>query len=79
MSSFADDSLRFCKATSRAAFKLKGILDAFGQQFGQLENFHKSNLVFSKNTSNFDKQGVVGIFNIPQSSSLGKYLGCSVF
>ena len=76
---FANDSLLFCKTYSHVAFKLKGILDDFCQQFGQLVNFHKSNLVFSKNTANLDKIHIAGIFNIPHSSSLGKYHGCTVF
>ena len=76
---FADDSLLFCKATSQACQKLKEVLDTFCAQSGQLINFHKSNIVFSKNTRNLDKQVVGGIFNIPHSSTIGKYLGCSLF
>ena len=76
---FANDSLLFCKATPQACQKLKEVLDTFCAQSGQLINFHKSSIMFSKNTRNLDKQAVRGIFNIPHSSSLGKYLGCSVF
>jgi len=47
---FADDSLIFCKASSQACQKLKEMLDTFCAQSGQLINFHKSNIVFSKNT-----------------------------
>jgi len=47
---FADDSLHFCKASSQAAFNLKNIVDAFCQQSGKLINFHKSSVVFSKNS-----------------------------
>jgi len=35
--------------------------------------------VFSKGTQALDRQVVGGIFNIPHRSSIGKYLGCSVF
>jgi len=35
--------------------------------------------VLSKNTQTLDKQVMGGIFNIPDSSSLGKYLGSSMF
>ena len=76
---FANDSLLFCKATSQACQKLKEVLDTFCAQSRQLINFHKSTIMFSKNTRNLDKQAVGGIFNIPHSSSLGKYLGCSLF
>ena len=70
---FADDSLLFCKATSQTT--LKTILDTFCHQSGQLINLHKSLIVFSKNTLSLDMQHVKGVFNIPTSSSLGKYLG----
>jgi len=76
---FADDSLLFCKATAQACRTLKRILDSFCEQSGQLVNYHKSSIVFSKNTSNMDKQIVSGIFNIPQSAPIGKYLGCAIF
>ena len=76
---FTDDSLLFCKASSQSAFKLKNFLDTFCLQLGQMINFHKLSIVLSKNTFNLDRQHVIGVFNIMQSSSLGKYLGCSVF
>jgi len=58
---------------------LKDELDTFCTQSGQLINFHKSSIIFSKNTHNLDRQAVEGIFNIPHSSSLGKHLGWSLF
>jgi len=76
---FADDSLIFCKASSQACHNLKEVLDTFCAQSGQLINFHKSSIVFSNNTRNLDRQAVGGIFNISHSSSIGKYLGCSLF
>jgi len=76
---FADDSLIFCKTSSEACRQLKNLLDLFCTQSGQLINFHKSSLIFSKNTCSTDKQLVAGIFNISHSSALGKYLGCSIF
>ena len=79
LSTFADDSLLFCKASSQAHFKVKRILDTYCQPSGQLINFHKSSLVFSKNSSQVQKNHVAGIFNIPHRSSLQKYQGCLVF
>ena len=73
---FADDSLLFCRTTSQACHKLKAILDTFCAQSGQLINFHKSRIVFSKNTCTFDKNVVCGIFNVPHTDSIGTYLGC---
>jgi len=76
---FADDSLIFCKTSVQACQQLKTILDLFCAQSGQLINYHKSSLIFSKNTRACDKQTVAGIFNIPHSAAIGKYLGCSIF
>ena len=63
----------------QACHKLKAALDDFCAQSGQLINFHKSSLMFSKNTCTFAKQVVGGVFNIPHSLSFGKHLGCSLF
>ena len=76
---FADDSLLFCKAASQTCHRLKEELEFFCSQSGQLINYHKSAMMFSKNTRAVDRQTVGGIFNIPHSSSLGKYLGCTLF
>jgi len=76
---FADDSLLFCKASMQACQTLKAELDLFCAQSGQLINFQKSNIMFSKNTSHSTKHAVGSFFNIPHSSALGKYLGCSLF
>ena len=76
---FADDILIFCKASAQACQTLKEVLDTFCAQSGQLINFHKSSIVFSKNTRNLAKQVVGGIFNIPHSMSIGKYLWPAFF
>ena len=76
---FADDSLIICKTSLTACRQLKNTLDLFCAQSGQLINFHKSSLIFSKNTRSIEKQTVAGIFNIPHSAAIGKYLGCPIF
>ena len=76
---FADDSLIICKTSPTACRLLKNTLDLFCAQSGQLINFHKSSLIFSKNTRAMEKRTVAGIFNIPHSAAIGKYLGCSLF
>jgi len=58
---------------------LKTILDEFCNQSGQLINYHKSTLTYSKNATATQCQLVAGIFNITHSESLGKYLGCPIF
>jgi len=76
---FADDSLIICKTSVQACRQLKSLLDVFCAQSGQSINFNKSSLIFSKNACASAKQTVAGIFNIPHSAAIGKYLGCSIF
>ena len=76
---FADDCLLFSKANLTACNRLKLLLETFCGLFGQMINYPKSAMNFSKNTSHAHKQIVSGIFNITRSESLGKYLGCPVF
>ena len=74
-----DDCLQFVKANSASCNKLKSILDLFCSTSGQLINYYKSIMTFSRNATLHQKQVVTSILNIPQRESLGKYLGCPVF
>ena len=76
---FADDCLLFCKYNQQSSRRLKSIIDQFCVYSGQLVNFHKSVITFSKNISSTHKQTTMSIFNIPQSHSLRTYLGCLIF
>jgi len=64
---------------SEACNKLKLVLDQFCTTSGQLINYHKSALTFSRNASLIQKQIVIAILNTPRRESLGKYLDCPVF
>jgi len=72
-------ALFFCKSNQETCSQLKSILDKFYALSGQLVNFHKSVITFSKNITAVQKHTVMGNFNIPQSQSLGSYLGGPVF
>ena len=76
---FANDSLLFCRTNLESCQHLDSLLNKFCQSSGQLINFHKSSLTFSKNASAHDRQVVSSFFNITHQDSLGKYLGCPVF
>jgi len=76
---FANDRLLFCKADTKSCGQVKRLLDDFCRLSGQLINFQKSTLTFSKNANTAHRQLVAGIFNINHSDSLGKYLGCPLF
>ena len=76
---FADDSLLFCRTNLESCRLLGNLLNKFCQSSGQLINFHKSSLTFSKNATMHDRQIASSVFNITHQDSLGKYLGCPVF
>lgn len=72
---FADDSLLFCKGINSACTTLKTIIDKFFSLLGQLVNFHKSSIVFSKMINNTRRGNLSGVFNMNSSISLGRHLG----
>lgn len=72
---FADDSLLFCKATNSACNTLKQIINNFCSLSGQLVNFHKSIIVFSKLITDSRRDTLAGLFNMTKSTSLTRYVG----
>lgn len=72
---FADDTLLFCKATNSACSKLKVILDNFGKESGQMINYHKSFIIYSKSVTLQRRNMISGLFNITSKATFGKYLG----
>lgn len=68
---FADDCLMFFKAEAAESQCLKGALEASGQ----LINFDKSAINFSKNVSNEMKDRVKSIFAVDRNWTEGNYLG----
>ena len=72
---FADDCLLLCKGTSAACTKLKSHIDDFCNLSGQLVNFHKSAIIFSKQIHSSRKTSLASHFNMLPHSSLGRYLG----
>ena len=53
---FADDSLLFCRSNLESCQRLNRLLANFCQNLGQLINFHKSSIIFSKNATAHDKK-----------------------
>lgn len=76
---FADDSLILCKANSAEAQQLKEILSAYEEGSGQLINADKSAVMFSPNTKDTDRRGVMEALNIKSETMNEKYLGLPVF
>lgn len=46
---FADDNLRFCRATMQANFKIQHLLEVYERASGKKVNKEKTSIVFSKN------------------------------
>lgn len=73
---FADDCMIFCKASKEAARNIKEILHNYCMVFGELVNFHKSLILFSKEVPKKVKLEIANILQIPSSSNIGTYHGC---
>jgi hypothetical protein len=76
---FADDSLVLMKASRHGARSLQSILQLYECCSGQTINYDKSSMMFSRNTKNWCKQGVLQELNINSEAYTEKYLGLPVY
>lgn len=65
----------FCRATEDDARGLKHILDTYALVSGQLINYEKSSVVFSKGMEAGKKARVVQILGVQEAEQHSKYLG----
>lgn len=72
---FADDTMLFCRATEDDARGLKHILDTYAAVSGQVINYDKSSVAFSKGTATGKKNRVVQILGVQEVEKHAKYLG----
>ncbi|KAL9661671.1 hypothetical protein QQ045_026497 [Rhodiola kirilowii] len=72
---FADDSIFFIKADPGEAGQLKSILNQYERASGQLINFEKSEISFSKNTPADIRMEVCDVLRVSQVRNHSKYLG----
>jgi hypothetical protein len=72
---FADDCFLFCRANIREITKIKEILQTYEAASGQAINFQKSEILFSKNTPEVDKEEIKNVFQVTTTMGSGKYLG----
>ncbi|XP_071923058.1 uncharacterized protein [Coffea arabica] len=72
---FADDALLCCKASKEEAKKVKEIIQTYGQATGQVVNFDKSAMFFTKNTPNRLRGEIREVLGNMREASSGKYLG----
>ncbi|XP_019154304.1 PREDICTED: uncharacterized protein LOC109150749 [Ipomoea nil] len=76
---FADDSLLFFKANVQEASEVKRCLSVYEDLSGQVVNYHKSSICYSRNTSNASKEVVEQVLGVGQAPNFGKYLGLPSF
>lgn len=67
---FADDCLMFCKASKTAARNIRDIFQDNCKVSGQLVNYHKSMVQFSKGIQKCTKDEITDILQISSSHSL---------
>ncbi|XP_019167556.1 PREDICTED: uncharacterized protein LOC109163258 [Ipomoea nil] len=76
---FADDSLLFFKANIQEAAVIKQCLVRYEKLSGQMVNYNKSNICFSRNTQMAQRQHVAWCLGVELASNFGKYLGLPSF
>jgi hypothetical protein len=76
---FADDSLIFCRANKEETINLKDIINKYQQASGQLVNYNKSELIFSKKVQQDTQQDIQQILPMPRVDHFSKYLGQPTF
>ncbi|XP_019195085.1 PREDICTED: uncharacterized protein LOC109188890 [Ipomoea nil] len=67
------------EANSQEAGVIKQCLTKYEQLSGQIINFYKSSVCFSKNTGKGDMDDVVVVLGVVQANDFGKYLGLPSF
>ncbi|CAN1804672.1 Putative ribonuclease H protein At1g65750 [Linum perenne] len=76
---FADDSFFFFRAEIEEARRVKELFEKYGIASGQLINFAKSGIFFSKSTDAALQDGVKAILGVYEPFDRGKYLGMPSF
>ncbi|XP_019191719.1 PREDICTED: uncharacterized protein LOC109186245 [Ipomoea nil] len=64
---FADDSLLFFKPNVEEANEIKKCLTVYEDLSGQVVNYHKSSICYSRNTSNVDRESVAQVLAVEQA------------
>ncbi|GAU20573.1 hypothetical protein TSUD_33200 [Trifolium subterraneum] len=75
----ADDSLMFCRENDSETHQIKSIITQYQQASGQLVNYNKSELIFSKKVSQETKLSIQQILPMSSVDHYSKYLGQPTF
>ncbi|XP_061999224.1 uncharacterized protein LOC133716539 [Rosa rugosa] len=76
---FADDSMLYANATLEDCYHIQDVIETYGRASGQLVNFDKSSVVFSKNVSEYMKGEVSSYLGVQVVASHEKYLGLPTY
>ncbi|XP_061998976.1 uncharacterized protein LOC133716286 [Rosa rugosa] len=76
---FADDSMLYAQASLGACQELLEVLAIYRRASGQLVNFAKSSVVFSKNVSEEVKEEISGTLGVEVVASHERYLGLPTY
>ncbi|XP_019171157.1 PREDICTED: uncharacterized protein LOC109166713 [Ipomoea nil] len=76
---FADDILLFFNANMPETYEIKHCLSLYESLSCQKVNYHKSNVCYSRNTGQYDKDMLEQILGVTQAPNFGKYLGLPSF
>ncbi|XP_024190496.1 uncharacterized protein LOC112194497 [Rosa chinensis] len=76
---FADDSMLYAKAELEDCYQIQEVLETYGRASGQLVNFDKSSVVFSKNVTDYMQGEVADLMGVEVVDSHEKYLGLPTY
>ncbi|KAL6132909.1 hypothetical protein ACLB2K_065148 [Fragaria x ananassa] len=76
---FADDSMLYANATLENCYQIQDVLDTYGRASGQLVNFQKSSVVFSRNVPEFLQEDISSFRGVETVDSHEKYLGLPTY
>ncbi|XP_062013879.1 uncharacterized protein LOC133730268 [Rosa rugosa] len=76
---FVNDSMLYAQASLEDCYQIQDVIETYGRASGQLVNFDKSSVVFSKNVSDNMKEEVSSLLGVEVVESHEKYLGLPTY
>ncbi|XP_024178242.1 uncharacterized protein LOC112184205 [Rosa chinensis] len=76
---FANDSMIYAQATLENCYELQDVMETYGRASGQLVNFDKSSVAFSKNVSDDRREEVANFLGVQMVEVHEKYLGLPTY
>ena len=78
-STFADDSLLFCRASIQECMHIQNLLSTYEEASGKKLNRDKTTLFFSKNTDSKVQESIKDLLGVLKIKQYEKYLGLPSF